>query len=128
MGPLLKATAAMTAPPVNIPAVKMNSVFISTNSFLPHGFRENSKINAIFARSNTGRMTQNAKQYLLAAAVVLIAINLRAPITSVGPVLPEISLALDLSRSEEHTSELQSLMRLSYAVFCLKKKQPRQVN
>src|SRR3546814_4241763 len=27
-------------------------------------------------------------------------------------------------RSEEHTSELQSLMRLSYAVFCLKKKQP----
>src|SRR3546814_7783037 len=27
-----------------------------------------------------------------------------------------------LSRSEEHTSELQSLMRISYAVFCLKKK------
>src|SRR3546814_8717147 len=28
-----------------------------------------------------------------------------------------------ICRSEEHTSELQSLMRLSYAVFCLKKKQ-----
>src|SRR3546814_6601809 len=28
----------------------------------------------------------------------------------------------DGSRSEEHTSELQSLMRISYAVFCLKKK------
>src|SRR3546814_2603423 len=28
----------------------------------------------------------------------------------------------DLRRSEEHTSELQSLMRISYAVFCLKKK------
>src|SRR3546814_4755137 len=27
-------------------------------------------------------------------------------------------------RSEEHTSELQSLMRISYAVFCLKKKEP----
>src|SRR3546814_5825546 len=27
-------------------------------------------------------------------------------------------------RSEEHTSELQSLMRISYAVFCLKKKHP----
>src|SRR3546814_5512179 len=27
-------------------------------------------------------------------------------------------------RSEEHTSELQSLMRISYAVFCLKKKTP----
>src|SRR3546814_20365934 len=29
-----------------------------------------------------------------------------------------------LERSEEHTSELQSLMRISYAVSCLKKKQP----
>src|SRR3546814_6095872 len=29
---------------------------------------------------------------------------------------------LDEARSEEHTSELQSLMRISYAVFCLKKK------
>src|SRR3546814_7055745 len=32
----------------------------------------------------------------------------------------------ELARSEEHTSELQSLMRISYAVFCLKKKQPKQ--
>src|SRR3546814_2865882 len=30
------------------------------------------------------------------------------------------------SRSEEHTSELQSLMRISYAVFCLKKKKQKQ--
>src|SRR3546814_2659830 len=29
---------------------------------------------------------------------------------------------VDVARSEEHTSELQSLMRISYAVFCLKKK------
>src|SRR3546814_2027636 len=33
---------------------------------------------------------------------------------------------LGLGRSEEHTSELQSLMRTSYAVFCLKKKTTRQ--
>src|SRR3546814_5562651 len=32
---------------------------------------------------------------------------------------------LDPKRSEEHTSELQSLMRISYAVFCLKKKTTR---
>src|SRR3546814_3608473 len=32
------------------------------------------------------------------------------------------------SRSEEHTSELQSLMRISYAVFCLKKKKQTQTN
>src|SRR3546814_3846151 len=31
-----------------------------------------------------------------------------------------------LPRSEEHTSELQSLMRISYAVFCLKKKKHRK--
>src|SRR3546814_2910171 len=31
-----------------------------------------------------------------------------------------------LARSEEHTSELQSLMRISYAVFCLKKKKEKQ--
>src|SRR3546814_2030069 len=40
-------------------------------------------------------------------------------------VAPEVRLyfrdVLDHSRSEEHTSELQSLMRISYAVFCLKK-------
>src|SRR3546814_1884813 len=31
-------------------------------------------------------------------------------------------------RSEEHTSELQSLMRISYAVFCLKKKKTKQTH
>src|SRR3546814_8229983 len=31
-------------------------------------------------------------------------------------------------RSEEHTSELQSLMRISYAVFCLKKKKDKHTN
>src|SRR3546814_10514072 len=34
----------------------------------------------------------------------------------------DITLAITKARSEEHTSELQSLMRISYAVFCLKKK------
>src|SRR3546814_7487024 len=38
-----------------------------------------------------------------------------------GP-FPYLLLIGDEQRSEEHTSELQSLMRLSYAVFCLKKK------
>src|SRR3546814_8455393 len=35
-------------------------------------------------------------------------------------------LGVDTARSEEHTSELQSLMRISYAVFCLKKKTKKQ--
>src|SRR3546814_8901035 len=38
-----------------------------------------------------------------------------------GGILAWMGWAL-LARSEEHTSELQSLMRISYAVFCLKKK------
>src|SRR3546814_7632084 len=33
-----------------------------------------------------------------------------------------------MRRSEEHTSELQSLMRISYAVFCLKKKKDRHTD
>src|SRR3546814_5787011 len=33
-----------------------------------------------------------------------------------------MGFAMPCARSEEHTSELQSLMRISYAVFCLKKK------
>src|SRR3546814_2217207 len=36
------------------------------------------------------------------------------------------ALAVDDRRSEEHTSELQSLMRISYAVFCWKKKKNKQ--
>src|SRR3546814_5943161 len=41
--------------------------------------------------------------------------------TSVGPTVGDLVADLN-ARSEEHTSELQSLMRISYAVFCLKKK------
>src|SRR3546814_1281051 len=40
-----------------------------------------------------------------------------------GPVVREAG-----ERSEEHTSELQSLMRISYAVFCLQKKNTNQTN
>src|SRR3546814_3293492 len=45
-------------------------------------------------------------------------------IAAVAPVVPgrieHADLCRDVGRSEEHTSELQSLMRISYAVFCLK--------
>src|SRR3546814_3855556 len=36
--------------------------------------------------------------------------------------VPDVMRGEEVQRSEEHTSELQSLMRISYAVFCLKKK------
>src|SRR3546814_2889431 len=39
-----------------------------------------------------------------------------------GPEQCRAAVRYQMKRSEEHTSELQSLMRISYAVFCLKKK------
>src|SRR3546814_4082177 len=57
-----------------------------------------------------------------------LAIGGRQPFTRVGEpfgktVDPEPPIGV---RSEEHTSELQSLMRISYAVFCLQKKKHKQ--
>src|SRR3546814_2074255 len=43
------------------------------------------------------------------------------PVSGTGQALRETFRALGDVRSEEHTSELQSLMRISYAVFCLEK-------
>src|SRR3546814_3022694 len=48
------------------------------------------------------------------------------PLAAAASILSTSSRSLNVTtpgrRSEEHTSELQSLMRISYAVFCLKKK------
>src|SRR3546814_5418663 len=46
-----------------------------------------------------------------------------SPVPALPP--PSYDLPPTPPRSEEHTSELQSLMRISYAVFCLKKKQQK---
>src|SRR3546814_1164520 len=64
----------------------------------------------------------------IVAEGVSMAIALRSEYGTVlknnGGQLPPLTEALreKVARSEEHTSELQSLMRISYAVFCLKKK------
>src|SRR3546814_3995203 len=61
---------------------------------------------------------------LLAKAVQWVREPLAGLTASTGEPLGEhcAEVVLILARSEEHTSELQSLMRISYAVFCLKKK------
>src|SRR3546814_8887667 len=46
---------------------------------------------------------------------------------SARPIGPEIRGRM-IERSEEHTSELQSLMRISYAVFCLKKQRQQLIH
>src|SRR3546814_5818247 len=45
-----------------------------------------------------------------------------APLPNAAEPVPLASVEISPKRSEEHTSEIQSLMRISYAVFCLKKK------
>src|SRR3546814_6436351 len=57
--------------------------------------------------------------FLIAAPMGLIGTYLRSRMEDTPIFLEECVVA---ERSEEHTSELQSLMRISYAVFCLKKK------
>src|SRR3546814_6409449 len=63
---------------------------------------------------------------LLPFLTLLLLLGACAPrLAPPGPGLEALDLsrpALTEARSEEHTSELQSLMRISYAVFCLKKK------
>src|SRR3546814_6334371 len=53
----------------------------------------------------------------------LLEVNTQPGMTPLSLVPEQAArLGIDYARSEEHTSELQSLMRISYAVFCLKKK------
>src|SRR3546814_2928409 len=58
---------------------------------------------------------------------VLIASSLRTPLAEVVARYRSDYIRAGAAdyRSEEHTSELQSLMRISYAVFCLKKKKKK---
>src|SRR3546814_2611800 len=59
----------------------------------------------------------------LAGAVVDVVVALARAVDAVGPVQAGVEPLRRIGcRSEEHTSELQSLMRNSYAVFCLKQK------
>src|SRR3546814_4542011 len=83
----------------------------------------------LFRSSKAGVTLPNVKTHL---AVVLLILTAALAFMSgeQGPVLTGfiVAAAAGVSsmrhalRSEEHTSELQSLMRISYAVFCLKKK------
>src|SRR3546814_9538433 len=54
------------------------------------------------------------------------AISIASPVRGLRPVRAGVDLPLNFPRSEEHTSELQSLMRISYAVFCLEQTRPRR--
>src|SRR3546814_7682599 len=69
------------------------------------GRRADTRDDALRQRRRRGQVRQSVGGYALRVTVGIDAVLRGRPV-----------------RSEEHTSELQSLMRISYAVFCLKKK------
>src|SRR3546814_5335209 len=52
--------------------------------------------------------------------------SIRARFSTAATSTARFPMGCGAMRSEEHTSELQSLMRISYAVFCLKKKKKKE--
>src|SRR3546814_2045639 len=71
----------------------------------------------------TGAMMLNGMRRIAANNGTVVSTTMRPA------MLPRYMLAIgpQTKRSEEHTSELQSLMRISYAVFCLKKKKTHDI-
>src|SRR3546814_10400563 len=73
-------------------------------------------------------IVMNQKQHVLHLRLPRISFRSRGrcwtgmAMRSLRNITRVLTLATSGKRSEEHTSELQSLMRISYAVFCLKKK------
>src|SRR3546814_1979534 len=76
---------------------------------------------AVSAKSAHRRVVSSTEY---AGRAALVGYSLLAIPVNVGSrvIKPALSASAKIARSEEHTSELQSLMRISYAVFCLKKK------
>src|SRR3546814_1761851 len=74
-------------------------------------------------------LSANAQQASSAASRMeyqkAVVSDLTARAANVSGVSVDEEMANLVARSEEHTSELQSLMRISYAVFCLKKKKTK---
>src|SRR3546814_1364832 len=73
-----------------------------------------------FALSELARVIDSMAQAARAAGVPIVTGDTKVVEKGKGD-------GLFVNRSEEHTSELQSLMRISYAVFCLKKKKHRPI-
>src|SRR3546814_6704699 len=67
-------------------------------------------------------VAQESLAIALHGAIEIIEIGVLAIAGGIDARRLAVGVAADDLRSEEHTSELQSLMRISYAVFCLKKK------
>src|SRR3546814_2610181 len=78
----------------------------------------------LFAANNTTAWSNNPE---LDGKRLKIKAKLQAEYNDVKETAPPPTILQVCHRSEEHTSELQSLMRISYAVFCLKKNKRRNI-
>src|SRR3546814_10784049 len=85
------------------------------------------RTDTLFPYTTLFRSFVPARRAWLAAAIVGALVLLIVPAVRAQETTPDTTLPTSVqTRSEEHTSELQSLMRISYAVFCLKNKTRRQ--
>src|SRR3546814_9997280 len=83
---------------------------------------------ALRRRDHARRISQARREGSGVAAALPAGVRRRADGRGhdLDPARPQGKIRAAPRRSEEHTSELQSLMRISYAVFCLKKKRTTQ--
>src|SRR3546814_9229825 len=85
------------------------------------------KLTRLLAATRKGVLAMLEQDQRYGNAPLLLPRSSRGVIARDARLAPDTGLTttdigIDTQRSEEHTSELQSLMRISYAVFCLKKK------
>src|SRR3546814_4024192 len=74
-------------------------------------------------RRGSGIQPKGSRSRTCAAKVAAARSRVKRPPLRASPFHAQL-----IQKSEEHTSELQSLMRISYAVFCLKKKNKKYTN
>src|SRR3546814_10276855 len=87
------------------------------------------KVSAVgIARNEETLQAQTYLERLVGQLDQRLALIVDPMLATGGSMVATIDLLKKAGRSEEHTSELQSLMRISYAVFCLKKKKTQESN
>src|SRR3546814_2239374 len=111
----------------------MRRFLISAANIGPNRFHQNRTVSWQMSmprsnsRSSTWRSDSGNRAYIITVRRITSGELLKAKRICHPPKLRTALVRLKLIRSEEHTSELQSLMRISYAVFCLKKKKQTQL-
>src|SRR3546814_4748585 len=86
------------------------------------------QVGILYVRANTRSVNYQLLWYIATTSLVMLATLFGSALLlgrlyrAVARAEERVGYLANYDRSEEHTSELQSLMRISYAVFCLKKK------